>query len=69
LRRRDPDRPRPVRTCGYPLTPLLFIASGILILGNAAITSPRDPAIAFGVILSGLPVYWFWKRRTPGQAP
>jgi len=66
LRRREPDRPRPVRTFGYPVTPLLFIASAIMILGNAAITSPRDPLIAFGVIVSGLPVYWLWKRRRAG---
>ncbi len=63
LRRRDPERPRPVRTFGYPLPPLLFILSAIMILANAALTSPRDPLIAFGVILSGIPVYWLWQRR------
>ncbi|MDP3774643.1 MAG: hypothetical protein Q8Q85_10295 [Gemmatimonadales bacterium] len=42
--------------------PLLFILSGVMILGNALVASPRDPAIAFGVILSGLPAYWLWKR-------
>jgi hypothetical protein len=26
------------------------------------VTSPRDPAIAFGVILSGFPAYWLWGR-------
>jgi amino acid transporter len=63
LRRRDPARPRPVRTLLYPLPPVLFILSAVLILANAAVTSPRDPLIAFGVILSGIPVYWLWQRR------
>ncbi len=62
LRRRRPDLPRPVRTFGYPVVPLLFILSGVMILGNALVASPRDPAIAFGVILSGLPAYWLWAR-------
>ncbi|MDP3774648.1 MAG: amino acid transporter, partial [Gemmatimonadales bacterium] len=62
LRRRRPDLPRPVRTFGYPVVPLLFILSGVMILGNALVASPRDPVIAFGVILSGLPAYFAWRR-------
>ena len=62
LRRRRPDLPRPVRTFGYPVVPLLFILSGVMILGNALVASPRDPVIAFGVILSGLPAYLAWRR-------
>jgi len=74
LRRRRPDLPRPVRVLGYPIVPLLFILSGGLILVNAALTSPRDPAIAFGVIALGLPAWWLWRRRTkaasaPGISP
>ena len=64
LRRRRPDLPRPVRVLGYPVVPLLFILSGVLILVNAAVTSPRDPLIAFGVIVLGLPAWWLWRRFT-----
>ncbi|MBI4543468.1 MAG: amino acid permease [Gemmatimonadetes bacterium] len=62
LRRRRPDLRRPVRTVGYPIVPVLFLLSALVILGNALVASPRDPAIAFGVILSGLPAYWLWRR-------
>lgn len=68
LRRRRPELERPVRTFGYPVVPLLFILSGALILGNALATSPRDPVIAFGVILSGIPAYWIWGRFRPGPS-
>jgi amino acid transporter len=69
LRRRDPARHRPVRTFGYPITPVLFILSAALILGNALLTSPYDPLIALGVILSGIPAYWLWRRREASGAP
>jgi len=75
LRRRRPEEQRPVRVFAYPLPPLLFTVAAALILGNSLIPSvdnplvrvgflaaPRNPAIAFGVILSGLPVYWLWRR-------
>ena len=43
LRARQPDLPRPYRTLGYPLTPLLYVAAVLLLLGNmlADDTDPR----------------------------
>jgi amino acid transporter len=35
LRRKRPDLPRSYRTWGYPITPVLFILSVILLIGNA----------------------------------
>jgi basic amino acid/polyamine antiporter, APA family len=77
LRRRAPDRERPVRTPGYPIPPILFVVAAALILGNSLIPAadnplvhllgvpiPRNPAIAGGVILSGIPVYLLWSRRS-----
>jgi APA family basic amino acid/polyamine antiporter len=72
LRRRRPDLERPVKTWGYPLPPILFLLSAALILGNALLTNPGGTALAFGVILTGLPAYWVWRslwgRRTDGGA-
>ena len=65
LRRRRPDADRPVRVWAYPLPPILFLLSAVLILGNALVTDPGGTALAFGVILTGLPAYavWLWSRR------
>jgi basic amino acid/polyamine antiporter, APA family len=62
LRRRRPDLRRPVKVWGYPVPPILFLLSALLILGNALLSDPRGTALAFGVILAGLPAYWVWTR-------
>jgi len=63
LRRRRPDAERPVRVWAYPLPPILFLLSAVLILGNALVTDPGGTALAFGVILTGFPAYWAWTQR------
>jgi len=68
LRRRKPDADRPVRVWAYPLPPILFLLSAVLILGNALLTDIGGTALAFGVILSGLPAYWVWLRLRRGKA-
>jgi basic amino acid/polyamine antiporter, APA family len=63
LRRRPDYRPS-FRTIGYPLTPIVFIATTLYLLG-AAFADPvsRLPTtVIFLVILTGLPVYWFLAR-------
>ena len=68
LRRREPNMPRPYRTWGYPVTPVIFILfSGYLIL-SSIVQTPRDAAIGGGLLLAGLPVYW-WCRKNYSITP
>lgn len=69
LRRRRPDLSRPVRTFGYPVVPLLFILSSLLILGNALVTAPEPTGIALGVIAAGVPAYFLWHMLGPAARP
>lgn len=63
LRRREPDLARPYRTWGYPVTPVVFILfSGYLIV-NTIREAPLDAAIGAGLLLAGLPVYWYCRRK------
>jgi amino acid transporter len=64
LRHIAPDLPRPYRTWGYPVTPLLFAACVVWLLGNVVVLAPRDTAIGAGMILLGLPGYWYWRRKS-----
>ena len=63
FRRRLPDAPRPYRTWGYPVVPILFlVVTGWLIL-TTIWNTPKQSAIGLGLILVGLPVYLIWSRR------
>jgi APA family basic amino acid/polyamine antiporter len=53
---------RPYRTVGYPVVPILFLLASLLLLGNYLVSEPRLFAIDIGVILTGVPVYYGWRR-------
>ena len=63
LRRIAPQVPRPYRTWGYPVTPLVFIVFAVWLVANTIMETPKDSAIGAGLILLGLPGYFYWKRR------
>ena len=67
LRRTRPDLPRPYRTWGYPVVPILFLLASVGMMANALWTDPVNTGVTFGIILLGLPVYFAWRiwsRRT-----
>jgi len=63
LRRKAPQVTRPYRTWGYPVTPLVFIAFALWLVANTIAESPRESAVGAGLILLGLPGYWYWRQR------
>jgi len=69
LRRSAPQLARPYRTWGYPVTPLVFIGFAIWLVYNTIVETPKDSAIGAGLILLGLPGYWYWKRRQLPAGP
>ena len=63
LRSTMPDRPRPYRTWGYPIVPLVFIAgSGAFVL-NTLFERPVESLAGLGLLALGLPAYWYWGRK------
>jgi len=65
LRRRMPDVHRPYKVWGYPVVPAIFILFCIGLFFNTIITRPREAAIGMSLILSGIPVYFWLKRKYP----
>jgi APA family basic amino acid/polyamine antiporter len=50
------------RVPGHPFTTALFVLSCAGIVVSAVIASPRNSAIALCIMVSALPVYYFWRR-------
>ncbi len=61
LRRTRPDMPRPYRTWGYPIVPLLFLVASVAMVVNALWTDPINTGITFAIILAGIPVFYGWR--------
>jgi APA family basic amino acid/polyamine antiporter len=54
---------------GHPLTTILFIAVAALVVANTAYRYPTNSAIAFAILLTGVPVYWLWTLSARRGAP
>ena len=68
LRTKRPDAVRPFRVPFYPITPVLFVSAGAMIVLNTVYMQPRDSAIGIAVVLAGAPAYLIWtRRRAAGQ--
>lgn len=64
LRRKEPDANRPFRVPGYPITPLLFVVSAALLVGNTVIAQPVRAAAGITVMLAGMPAFYLWRAKS-----
>ena len=51
------------RIPGHPFTTLFFILACAAVAFSTAYRYPHNTAIGFGIMLSGIPVYLFWRYR------
>ena len=63
LRKKRPELPRPYRTVGYPIVPIVFVAVASLLVCSTLVDSPRESCMGIGLILLGLPFYFRWKSK------
>lgn len=63
-RRREPYAHRPFRVPGYPLTPILFVASAALLVLNTLITQPARAAVGLAAVFVGTPAFYLWRAST-----
>ena len=62
LRKKRPEMKRPYKTPGYPYIPIIFILFAVFLTFNTILEAPRDAAVGAGIILAGLPLYFYWKK-------
>ena len=49
---------------GHPYTTAVFVLACAGIVASTVITDPANSARGWAIILTGVPVYWFWSRRS-----
>ena len=63
LRRKKPDLPRPYRTVGYPIIPIIFVLVACAFIFSTLWDSPRESLMGAALIVLGLPFYAYWSRK------
>jgi APA family basic amino acid/polyamine antiporter len=62
LRRREPNKPRPYRAWGYPVTPALALIGSVLFLAGAISTDTANSVYALLLLAVSYPVFLALKR-------
>jgi APA family basic amino acid/polyamine antiporter len=65
FRKTMPNAERPYRALGYPVVPVIFLLVTAALLVNTFIAAPNEAIKGVGVLLAGLPLYWYWSRKNP----
>jgi basic amino acid/polyamine antiporter, APA family len=63
LRTKRPDMERPYKALGYPVLPGLYILLASLVMLDLLWVKPRFTWPGLVIVLTGVPVYFFWHRR------
>lgn len=63
LRRRMPDVHRPYKVWGYPVVTAFFVLFCFGLFINTIITHPREALIGLSLILTGIPVYFIFRKK------
>jgi APA family basic amino acid/polyamine antiporter len=64
FRKRSPDLPRPYRVWGYPFVPLFYIIVAVFFIVYIFVGDLRNSGLGLAIILSGVPVYAYWRRKS-----
>jgi APA family basic amino acid/polyamine antiporter len=63
LRRKRPNLPRPYRTWGYPVVPVLFILSCLLLIANTLMERPKESLLGLAFLALGVPAFAWLRQR------
>jgi APA family basic amino acid/polyamine antiporter len=63
LRRKKPSADRPYRTWGYPIVPIVSALLAAFLIVDLAYLAPTTSGIGYLLVLTGIPVYFVWRRK------
>ena len=44
------------------MTPVVFILFALYLVIDTIVQTPRESLVGAGIVLLGLPAYWYWRR-------
>ncbi len=65
LRRTKPDEIRPYKAWGYPFLPFLYILLCTIVMIDLLVVRPEYTWPGLIIVASGIPVFYFWRKRNP----
>jgi basic amino acid/polyamine antiporter, APA family len=68
FRRNAPNLPRPYRCWGYPVVPVIFVASAVLLAANTIREQPKETLAGIAIMALGIPFYFLQRRRRDRSA-
>src|SRR5512135_2750 len=63
LRRKRPDLPRPYKTWGYPVTPVIFVLAAVYVAVASLFSAFWNAIFGLCIICLGIPAYLYWKSK------
>jgi basic amino acid/polyamine antiporter, APA family len=63
LRKKRLDADRPYRTWGYPIVPIVSVILAGFLIVDLAWLAPTTSGIGYVLVLTGIPVYFVWRRK------
>jgi APA family basic amino acid/polyamine antiporter len=66
FRKKRPEADRPYRCWGYPWVPLVFVASSLAVAAATIRNQPRETLAGVAILLAGIPVYYWMRRKKAG---
>jgi APA family basic amino acid/polyamine antiporter len=69
LRRKRPDLERPYKLPFYPALPILYIVLTVAIMVGQLVLHPQFTGAGVGIVLTGIPVYFWMTRKRNTAAP
>ncbi len=67
LRKKMPNAHRPYKVWGYPIVPALVVIFCVSLLFNTIFSRPREAGIGLVLMLTGVPMYYFFKKNAPAN--
>jgi APA family basic amino acid/polyamine antiporter len=69
LRRRMPHALRPYKVWGYPVVPAIMVLFCAALFFNTILVRPREAAIGMVLMLTGIPMYWWFNKNKQAPVP